>query len=60
MNVGIDIGTSYSSICILNQDGNAEPVHVSTGMSVFGDNYSSLCGKRQDQYWTSCDDFQIE
>ncbi len=40
MIVGIDIGTSYSSISILKKDGTAEPVHVSTGMSIFGDNYS--------------------
>jgi len=40
MRVGIDLGTSYSSISILNKDGKPEPVHVSTGMSVYGDNYS--------------------
>ncbi len=40
MNLGIDIGTSYSSICILNKDGKAEPVYVRTGPSIFGDNYS--------------------
>ncbi|MBP1673662.1 MAG: Heat shock protein 70, partial [Bacteroidetes bacterium] len=40
MRVGIDLGTSYSSISILNKDGNPEPINVSTGMSVFGDNYS--------------------
>jgi len=40
MKVGIDLGTSYSSISILNKEGKAEPVNVSTGISVFGDNYS--------------------
>lgn len=40
MKVGIDLGTSYSSISIINKEGKPEPVHVSTGMSVWGDNYS--------------------
>ncbi|MGV8134417.1 MAG: Hsp70 family protein [Mangrovibacterium sp.] len=40
MNVGIDLGTSYSSICIINKEGKPEPVHVSTGLSIWGDNYS--------------------
>lgn len=40
MNVGIDLSTSYSSISILNKEGKAEPVNVSTGISLFGDKYS--------------------
>jgi len=40
MKVGIDLGTSYSSISILSKEGKPEPVNVSTGISVFGDNYS--------------------
>ena len=40
MKVGIDLGTSYSSICIINKEGKAEPVYVKTDISVFGDNYS--------------------
>lgn len=40
MKVGIDLGTSYSSISILNKEGKPEPINVSTGISVFGDNYS--------------------
>lgn len=40
MIVGIDIGTSYSSICVLKADGHAEPVYVSTGVSIFGNEFS--------------------
>ena len=40
MIVSIDIGTSYSSICILGPDGKARPVDVSTGASMFGSKYS--------------------
>ena len=40
MKAGIDLGTSYSSICIINHEGKAEPVYVKTDISVFGDNYS--------------------
>lgn len=40
MKVGIDIGTSYSSIAILDRDGRAQPVKVANGASVFGDSYS--------------------
>jgi len=39
MKVGIDIGTSYSSICFLNKEGKAEPVKVDTGLSIFGNEY---------------------
>ncbi len=40
MIVSIDIGTSYSSICILGPDGKAQPVDISTGASMFGSKYS--------------------
>jgi len=40
MIVGIDIGTSYSSICVLKNDGHAEPVYVSTGVSIYGNEFS--------------------
>ena len=40
MIVGIDIGTSYSSICVLKPDGHAEPVYVSTGVSIYGNEFS--------------------
>ena len=38
--IGIDIGTSYSSVCILNENGQPERVKIATGTSVFGDSYS--------------------
>ena len=40
MIVSIDIGTSYSSICMLGPDGKAHPVDISTGASMFGSKYS--------------------
>lgn len=40
MIAGIDIGTSYSSICILNKDGKAEPVKISTGLAMYGNDVS--------------------
>lgn len=40
MIVGIDIGTSYSSICILNKEGKAEPVKISTGLAMYGNDVS--------------------
>lgn len=40
MIVGIDIGTSYSSICVLGSDGKKIPVDISTGISVYGSKYS--------------------
>ena len=40
MIISIDIGTSYSSICMLGPDGKAHPVDVSTGASMFGSKYS--------------------
>lgn len=38
--IGIDIGTSYSSVCILNENGQPERVKIATGTSVYGDSYS--------------------
>ena len=40
MIVSIDIGTSYSSICILGPDKKAVPVDISTGASMYGSKYS--------------------
>lgn len=40
LKVGIDIGTSYSSIAIIGDDGVAEPVKVANEPSAFGDSYS--------------------
>ena len=40
MIASIDIGTSYSSICVLGPDGKAQPVDISTGASMFGSKYS--------------------
>ena len=40
MIASIDIGTTYSSICILGPDGKAQPVDISTGASMFGSKYS--------------------
>ena len=40
MIASIDIGTSYSGICILGPDGKAQPVDISTGASMFGSKYS--------------------
>lgn len=38
--IGIDIGTSYSSLAVLDEDGNARPVKVANGKCMFGDSYS--------------------
>lgn len=40
MVISIDIGTSYSTLCFLNSKGKAEPVEISTGVSVYGDKFS--------------------
>lgn len=40
MIVSIDIGTSYCSMCILDKDGRAQPVDISTGASMYGGKYS--------------------
>ena len=40
MKVGIDIGTSHSSICILSSDGKPEPIKIDSGLSIFGNEYS--------------------
>lgn len=40
MVVSIDIGTSYSSICMLGLDGKAHPVDISTGACMFGSKFS--------------------
>lgn len=40
LTVGIDIGTSYSSISILGKDGRAEAVKISNGSCIYGDSYS--------------------
>ncbi len=40
MIVSIDIGTSYSSVCMLGPDGKVYPVDISTGASMFGSKYS--------------------
>ncbi|MGN1432441.1 MAG: BspA family leucine-rich repeat surface protein [Ruminococcus sp.] len=40
MLVSIDIGTSYSSICMAGADGKIQPVDVGTGISVFGSKHS--------------------
>ena len=40
MIVSIDIGTSYSSICIPGSDSKAAPVDVSTGTSMYGSKFS--------------------
>ena len=40
MIVSIDIGTSYSSICMLGPDGKAHSVDIGTGTSMFGSKYS--------------------
>lgn len=40
MIISIDIGTSYSSICMLGADGKAVPVDISTGASMYGSKYS--------------------
>ncbi len=40
MIVSIDIGTSYSSICMLDPDGKVQPVDISTGASMYGGKYS--------------------
>ena len=37
MIASIDVGTSYSSICILGPEGKVLPVDISTGASMFGD-----------------------
>ncbi len=38
--IGIDIGTSYSSVCILNENGQPERVKIATGIYVLGDAHS--------------------
>ncbi len=38
--IGIDIGTSYSSVCILNENGQPERVKIATGTGVYGDSFS--------------------
>ncbi len=40
MIISIDIGTSYSTVCLLNAEGRAEPVETSTGISIYGSKYS--------------------
>ena len=40
MVISIDIGTSYSSICLLNTEGKAEAVETTTGISIYGGKYS--------------------
>ncbi len=40
MIAGIDIGTSYSSICVLDESGKIKPVDIATGTSMFGSKYS--------------------
>lgn len=40
MVISIDIGTSYSSVCVLDKEGKVEPVEVSTGISIYGGKYS--------------------
>ena len=40
MIAGIDIGTSYSSICVLDGSGKIKPVDIATGTSIFGSKYS--------------------
>ncbi len=40
MVISIDIGTSYSSICLRNGEDKAEPVETSTGISIYGGQYS--------------------
>ncbi len=40
MIISIDIGTSYSSICMLGEGGEPQPVDISTGISTYGSKYS--------------------
>lgn len=40
MIVSIDIGTSYSSMCILEGGGTPQPVDIGTGISIYGNKYS--------------------
>ena len=40
MVVSIDIGTSYSSICLLGPEGKTLPVDIGTGTSMYGSKYS--------------------
>ena len=40
MTISIDIGTSNSSVFYLDGEGKPQPVNVSTGMSLFGGEYS--------------------
>ena len=40
MVISIDIGTSYSSVCLLTPEGKAEPVETTTGISIYGGKYS--------------------
>ena len=40
MIAGIDIGTSYSSICVLDGNGKIQPVETATGVSMYGSKYS--------------------
>lgn len=40
MIAGIDIGTSYSSICIQDETGKVQPVDTATGTSMYGSKYS--------------------
>lgn len=40
MIISIDIGTSYSSLCFKNSEGKAQPIEISTGLSIYGGKYS--------------------
>ncbi len=40
MVISIDIGTSYSSVCVLEPDGLARPVDIGTGTCIYGGKYS--------------------
>ncbi len=40
MIIGIDIGTSYSCASIIDEEGKARPVELSTAVSMYGDKYS--------------------
>ena len=40
MIVSIDVGTSYSCICLKGKSGGVQPVDIATGMSMYGSKYS--------------------
>ncbi|MBR1482768.1 MAG: hypothetical protein IJ598_07375, partial [Ruminococcus sp.] len=40
MNISIDIGTSFSSMCMKDNQGKIKPVYIKTAVNMFGNDYA--------------------